>query len=50
MVEHENGTRVASHTEYARTRVQCVGCGMSVPVDETRGGRRLCSRCARTNG
>jgi len=49
MVEHENGTRVASHTEYARTRVQCVGCGMSVPVDETRGGRRLCSRCARTN-
>ncbi len=48
MVEHENGATVASHTEYAHTRFQCVGCGMSVPVEETR-GQRLCSRCGHTN-
>jgi len=44
MVESENGTTVASHTEYIRTRIQCVGCGMSVPTG-TKGGRRLCGGC-----
>ena len=46
MVEHENGTTVASHTEYVRTRVQCVGCGMSVPA-RTGEGRDLCGGCRR---
>ena len=29
----QNNSRVASHTEYARTRAQCLGCGQVAPVD-----------------
>jgi Zn finger protein HypA/HybF involved in hydrogenase expression len=47
MVEHENGTAVASHTEYIRTQVQCVGCGMSVSATAMRG--RLCGGCRSAN-
>jgi hypothetical protein len=42
--ETERST-VATHTEYVRTRIQCVGCGMSVPTEKS--GRRLCDRCRR---
>ncbi|WP_157573600.1 hypothetical protein [Haloplanus natans] len=48
MVERDDGSTVASHTEYVRTRVQCVGCGMSVPTRKG-SGRRLCGRCRRSN-
>jgi hypothetical protein len=44
MVEHDGGSAVASHTEYVRTRVQCVRCGMRVPA-RTEAGRRLCGGC-----
>lgn len=44
MVESENGTTVASHTEYVRTRIQCIGCGMSVPTSKGE-GQRLCGGC-----
>lgn len=46
MVERSEGSAVASHTEYIRTRIQCVSCGMSVPARKS--GRRLCGRCRRT--
>lgn len=46
MVEKRERSGVASHTEYIRGRFQCVRCGMSVPVDSERAGRRVCGRCA----
>ncbi|WP_181861763.1 hypothetical protein [Haloplanus salinus] len=44
MVEHDDGSAVASHTEYVRTRVQCVRCGMRVS-GRAEDGRRLCGGC-----
>ncbi|WP_187347729.1 hypothetical protein [Haloplanus rubicundus] len=44
MEAHEDGSAVASHTEYVRTRVQCVRCGMRVPARKGT-GRRLCGGC-----
>jgi hypothetical protein len=38
-------THVASHTEYARSRFQCLGCGEIVPHDGDRAAGELCSRC-----
>jgi hypothetical protein len=42
MIERIDGTPVASHTEYVRTRTQCVRCGMRVRTAE---GGRLCGGC-----
>jgi hypothetical protein len=33
-----------SHTEYARTRFTCAGCGATLPVEKRAGGR-LCVAC-----
>jgi hypothetical protein len=48
MVERDDESTVASHTEYVRTRIKCVSCGMSVPAG-TGSGRRVCSRCQQAN-
>ena len=43
-------TSIVSHTEYARGRFQCAGCGANLPVEKRAGGR-LCVHCrtARTD-
>lgn len=41
--EHAS-TSIVSHTEYARGRFQCAGCGATLPVEKRAGGR-LCVHC-----
>ena len=36
---------VQSHTEYARTRARCPGCGNRIPAEAGRTDRRLCADC-----
>ncbi|WP_251329367.1 hypothetical protein [Haloplanus pelagicus] len=45
MSQNRNTSRIASHTEYARTRIQCVGCGQVAPADADAAARKLCVRC-----
>ncbi|MFC7254011.1 hypothetical protein ACFR97_08965 [Haloplanus litoreus] len=45
MSSKQDTTRVASHTEYARTRIQCLDCGQVAPVDGEGTAKQLCVRC-----
>ena len=44
MAENSGRSRVASHTEYARSRFRCFGCGERVSVDR-HGAGSLCVSC-----
>ena len=46
MSRNSGTSRIASHTEYARTRIRCVGCGQVAPADGDGIGRKLCVRCS----
>ncbi|WP_251341597.1 hypothetical protein [Haloplanus halophilus] len=46
MSRKRNTARIASHTEYARTRIQCVGCGQVAPAEGEGAARKLCVRCS----
>lgn len=45
MTEHSGRTPIASHTEYARSRVRCFDCGEYVSARKARGGKSRCANC-----
>ncbi|WP_160166830.1 hypothetical protein [Halogeometricum pallidum] len=49
MTEHGGRTPVASHTEYARSRVRCFDCGEYVSTRKARGGKIRCANCLKAD-
>lgn len=45
MTERSGRTPIASHTEYARSRVRCFDCGEYVSARKARGGKIRCANC-----
>lgn len=45
MTEHGGRTPIASHTEYARSRVRCFDCGEYVSTRKARGEKIRCANC-----
>ncbi|WP_338741256.1 hypothetical protein [Haloplanus salilacus] len=45
MSRNHTTSRIASHTEYVRSRYRCPGCGEVVPRDGDRVEGTLCVHC-----